>query len=60
MFSKDTYKKYPKVMVKVRAWTYGARDIASDLCLGLLETTELKQIFDEDVTEFDVQNAEEI
>ena len=60
MFTKDTYKKYPKVMVKVRAWTYGARDIGSDLCLGLLETTELKQIFGEDVTELDVQNAEEI
>lgn len=60
MFSKDTYKKYPKVMIKARAWTYGARDIASDVCLGLMETTELKQIFNEDITEIDVQNAEEI
>lgn len=51
LFNKDTYKKYPKVMIKTRAWTYGARDIASDLCLGLLETSELYQIIDEDVPE---------
>lgn len=44
MFSKDTYKKYPKVMIGHRAFVYGARDIASDLLMGVMETTELKSI----------------
>ena len=44
MFSKDTYKKYPRVMVGHRAFVYGARDIASDLLMGVMETTELKSI----------------
>ena len=44
MFSKDTYKKYPRIMVSHRAFVYGARDIASDLLMGVMETTELKSI----------------
>jgi hypothetical protein len=44
MFSKDTYKKYPRIMVGHRAFVYGARDIASDLLMGVMETTELKSI----------------
>ena len=44
MFSKDTYKKYPKVMIGHRAFVYGARDIASDLLMGVMETTELKSV----------------
>ena len=44
MFTKDTYKKYPRVMVGHRAFVYGARDIASDLLMGVMETTELKSI----------------
>lgn len=60
MFSKDTYKKYPKVMIKTRAWTYGAREIADDICMGLLETTELKNVVDVDFDEHDVSNMEEI
>lgn len=39
-FTKDTYKKYPKVMIGHRAFTLGARDIASDLLMGVLEETE--------------------
>ena len=58
MFEKDTYKKYTKVMIKARAWTYGARDIASDICMGLMETTELKQIYDSTLDEHDVEYAE--
>ena len=58
MFEKDTYKKYPKVMIKARAWTYGARDIASDICMGLLETTELKQIYDSELDKHDIEYAE--
>ena len=44
MFTKDTYKKYPRIMVGHRAFVYGARDIASDLLMGVLETTELKSL----------------
>lgn len=44
MFTKDTYKKYPRIMVGHRAFVYGARDIASDLLMGVMETTELKSI----------------
>lgn len=44
MFSKDTYKKYPRIMVGHRSFAYGARDIASDLLMGVMETTELKSI----------------
>lgn len=60
MFSKDTYKKYPKVMIKTRAWTYGAREIADDVCLGLLETTELKTVVDVDFDENDIKNMNEV
>lgn len=45
-FEKDTYKKYPKVLIAHRAFTLGARDIASDLLMGCMETTELKIIED--------------
>lgn len=42
LFSKDTYKKYARIMIGNRAFTYGARDIASDILMGCMETTELK------------------
>ena len=42
IIDEDTYKKYPRVMVGHRAFVYGARDIASDLLMGVMETTELK------------------
>lgn len=41
-FEKDTYKKYTRILIGHRAFTYGARDIASDILLGANETTELK------------------
>ena len=44
MFSKDTYKKYARIMISHRAFVYGARDIASDLLMGVMETTELKSL----------------
>ena len=44
MFTKDTYKKYPRIMIGHRAFVYGARDIASDLLMGVMETTELKSV----------------
>lgn len=36
-----TYKKYPKTMVGIRAFTLGAREIASDKIQGCYETSEL-------------------
>ena len=39
-FSKDTYKKYARIMIGHRAFTLGARDIASDVIMGVLEETE--------------------
>lgn len=53
-FEKDTYKKYPKVMVGHRAFVYAARDIASDFLMGVMETTELKQINNIDITDSDI------
>ena len=59
MFTKDTYKKYPKVLIGHRAFTYGARDIASDILFGVMETTELKvvsnaELVDADIIDIDV------
>ena len=42
LFEKDTYKKYSRVLIQHRAFTYGARDIASDVLFGVMETSELK------------------
>ena len=42
LFDKDTYKKYARVMIGTRAFTFGARDIANDVLMGSMETTELK------------------
>ena len=39
-FEKDTYKKYARIMIGHRAFTLGARDIASDVLMGCLEDTE--------------------
>lgn len=51
---KDTYKKYGRIMIGTRAFTYGARDIASDVLMGCYETSELKLVTDTpiDGTEF--------
>ena len=53
-FVKDTYKNYARIMIGHRAFTYGARDIASDVIMGCYETTELKQINGLDIDEQDV------
>ena len=44
LFTKDTYKKYARVLIGHRAFTLAARDIASDLLFGVMETSELKVI----------------
>lgn len=63
MFDKDTYKKYPKVLIGHRAFTYAAREIASDILFGVMETTELKIVTDRNISDdelTDVQEAEVI
>ena len=57
-FTKDTYKKYPKVMVGHRAFTYGARDIASDVLFGVMETTELRVISGQELNPNDIDYEE--
>ena len=54
MFSKDTYVKYARIMIGHRAFTYGAREIASDVIMGCYETTELKQVYGLDIDDQDV------
>lgn len=58
LFDKDTYKKYPRVLIGHRAFTLGARDIAPDAIMGCYETTELKVINGMDISDNDlVQDA---
>lgn len=58
MFEKDTYKKYPSVMIKHRAFTLGARDIASDVLFGVMETKELKIINGAEFSGHDIEDQE--
>lgn len=51
LFEKDTYKKYPRIFIGHRAFTYGAREIASDVVLGSYETNELKIITNSPIDE---------
>ena len=53
-FEKDTYKKYARVMIGHRAFTLGARDIANDVIMGCMETTELKLVNDIDIVDTDM------
>ncbi len=41
LFTKDTYKKYARILISHRAWMLGARDIASDILMGCMSTDEL-------------------
>jgi hypothetical protein len=56
-FDKDTYKKYARIMIGHRAFTLGARDIASDLLMGVMETSELKLVEGLDVAPTDFDNT---
>ena len=42
LLTKDTYKKYPRILVGHRAFAYGARDIGDDVLMGCMESGELK------------------
>lgn len=59
MFEKDTYKKYPKILIGHRAFTYVARDIASDVLFGVMETTELKIVSGAELDNSDIINIED-
>ena len=55
-FEKDTYKKYARIMIGHRAFTLGARDIASDVLMGVMEDTESALI--NGGLDYAVENAE--
>lgn len=57
LFEKDTYKKYPRILIGHRAFTLGARDIAPDAIMGCQETTELKIVNGMDIDDADVIDA---
>lgn len=58
MFEKDTYKKYPRILIGHRAFTYAARDIASDILFGVYETTELKIVAGHELNDADIIDIE--
>lgn len=60
MLEKDTYKKYPRILVGHRAFTYAAREIASDILFGVMETTELKIVAGRELTNNDVTSIEDV
>ena len=53
LFTKDTYKKYTRILIGHRAFTLGARDIAPDAIMGCMETTELKIVNGKDLSSDD-------
>jgi hypothetical protein len=58
-FEKDTYKKYPRVLIGHRAFTLGTGDIAPDAIMGCSETTELKIVTDTTLTSDDFTEVED-
>lgn len=60
MFKKETYAKYPRILIGHRAFTYAARDVASDVIFGVAETTELKIINDVALNSSDISSIEDI
>lgn len=58
MFEKDTYKKYARILIGHRAFTYAARDIASDILFGVYETTELKIVAGAELDNADIIDIE--
>ena len=57
LFDKDTYKKYPRILISHRAFTLGARDIAPDAIMGCQETTELKIVNGKDINDSDLMDT---
>lgn len=59
LLSKDTYAKYARTLIGHRAFTYAAREIASDLLFGVMETTELKIVSGKPITSNDLGSVED-
>jgi len=59
LFSKDTYVKYARTLIGHRAFTYAAREIASDILFGVMETTELKIVSGVQLNAKDMGGVEE-
>ena len=59
LFSKDTYKKYARIMIGHRAFILGARDIANDVLMGCMETTELKVVENVPITDVEFVEVSE-
>lgn len=60
MLEKDTYKKYPRILIGHRAFTLAARDIASDILFGVMETTELKIVAGRELSDNDIASVEDV
>lgn len=52
--SKDTYTKYMRTLIGHRAFTLAARDIAADVILGCMETTEAKIVNNMSIDDADI------
>lgn len=59
LFKKDTYTKYARTLIGHRAFTLGARDIASDILFGVMEAGELKIVNDVELDPIDYTEVEE-
>ena len=59
LFTKDTYIKYARTLIGHRAFTYAAREIASDILFGVMETTELKIVSGAELTAKDFGDTED-
>ena len=61
LFTKDTYKKYPRILIGHRAFMYGARDIASDYLMGVMTDDEIMEVIgNTNLDTDDFVNVEEI
>lgn len=59
LFTKDTYIKYARILIGHRAFTYAAREIASDIIMGVMETTELKIVAGKELSDEELLTIEE-
>ena len=57
---RSTNKSNPKILISHRAFTYGARDIASDVIMGCMETTELKIISGKELDNIELAEVEDL
>ena len=59
LFTKGTYNKYARILISHRAFTYAAREIASDIIMGVMETTELKIVAGKELSDEELLTVEE-